>query len=135
VDGTNKLIQDLKNWMLEPKGTDPFHPSYGSILDGGVQEDGSYSASTIGNMLTSEDLMMIEGEIRRILRAYQRQQLDRLSRESVSYGRGKNTLSIGEILLSVNNVNVWQIGDTAIVEIHITTGSGNLVTFNQPLTR
>ena len=36
VSGPAKLIQDLRNWLLEPRGTDSFHPSYGSILDGGM---------------------------------------------------------------------------------------------------
>ena len=42
VSGQNKLIQDLKNWLLEPRGTDPIHPGYGCTLDGGMLPDGTF---------------------------------------------------------------------------------------------
>lgn len=132
VSGRQKLIQDLKNWLLEPQGSDPFHPEYGSILNGnaaGMPEAEDF----IGSVLTSEKLIQIEAEVRRVLGAYQRQQLDRLNQEVISYG-GKNTFSQGEILYSVEAVDVHQVADTVLVRVSITTGDGSQLSFSQAVT-
>ena len=133
VQGQQKLIQDLKNWLLYPRRTDPMHPDYGSILAGGTLPDGSPAGSMIGDLMTSEALVEIESETRRILQAYQQQQLDRLTNESALYG-GKNTFSAGEILASVLNVTTQQIADTVIVICSIQTADGSQLTFSQPVT-
>ena len=132
VAGTAKLVQDLKHWLLEPRGSDPFHPGYGSSLDGGQLSDGSVIASSLGNLFTREDLLSIEAEIRRVLSAYQLTQSQRLDRETIQYG-GKNTFSAGEILQTVTDVDVRQLGDTAVVKISLATANGDLLTFTQPL--
>lgn len=132
VTGPQKLIQDLKNWILEPRGTDPFTPDYGSTLDGGLMPDGTYTSSSIGQNATRERFMDIEAELRRVLLAYQNQQLSRLKRESIAYG-GKNTFSPGEILYGINSVKVSQIGDVAVASISIQTQSGQSFTFAQPV--
>lgn len=132
VTGQQKLIQDLKNWLLEPRGTDPFHPDYGSVLDGGTMPDGTTVDPAIGGLITSESLVTIESEVRRILNSYQQQQLDRLTREAPLYG-GKNTFSTGEILASVDDVQVIQAGDVVVVTCSITTGDGDSISFTQAI--
>lgn len=132
VTGQQKLVQDLKNWLLEPRGTDPLHPDFGAVLDGGLLPDGSFADSIIGNELTSEALLLIESEVRRVLAAYQQQQLDRLTRETTLYG-GKNTFAMGEILTAVQSVRLQQASDTVLVTVTIQTGDGNTITFSQPL--
>jgi hypothetical protein len=132
VSGQNKLVQDLKHWLVEPRGSDPFHPEHGSTLDGGELSDGTVVASSIGNLFTGEDLLAIEAEIRRVLNAYQIVQAQRLGREAIQFG-GKNTFSMGEILRTVNDVKVRQLGDTALVDVQITTADGALLSFSQPL--
>lgn len=133
VTGQQKLVQDVKNWLLEPRGTDPFHPDFGSILDGGLASDGSAIEGSIGSLITSEALLVVESEIRRVLNAYQQQQVARLSREAPLYG-GLNTFSAGEILASVDDVQVVQVGDTVLVTCYITTGDGSAVSFTQAVT-
>lgn len=132
VTGQQKLVQDLKNWLLEPRGTDPLHPDFGAVLDGGLLPDGSFADSIIGNELNSEALLLIESEVRRVLAAYQQQQLDRLTRETTLYG-GKNTFAMGEILTAVQSVRLQQASDTVLVTVTIQTGDGNTITFSQPL--
>lgn len=133
VTGTQKLIQDLRNWILEPRGTDPDHPEYGSVLDGGTLPDGTVLESPVGSILDASVIMNMESEIRRILTAYQQQQLDRLQRESALYN-GKNTFAPGEILYSIDKVDVQQYIDVAIATVTITTSSGQIVPFNVPIT-
>lgn len=132
VTGQNKLIQDLKDWILEPRGTDPIHPDYGALLDGGALPDGTVQGPIIGDLITPATMILIESEVRRILGAYQQQQLDRLNREMVQYG-GKNTFSMGEVLLAINGVTLQQVSDTVLVNVSITTGDGSNLTFQQPL--
>jgi len=132
VTGQNKLVQDLKHGLLEPRGSDPFHPEWGSTLDGGELSDGTVVASSIGGLFTGEDLLSVEAEIRRVLNAYQATQAQRLGRETIQYG-GKNTFSAGEILRTVNDVDIRQLGDVAVATVSLTTASGSLLTFNQPV--
>ena len=82
--------------------------------------------------LAEEDLLSIEAEIRRVLNAYQLAQSQRLSRETIQYG-GKNTFSSGEVLRTVNDVDIKQLGDVAVANLQITTAAGSLLNFNQPL--
>lgn len=133
VTGQQKLIQDLKNWLLTPRGTDPLHPDFGAILDGGINPDGSDADPIIGDVITAATLVLIESEVRRVLGAYQQQQLDRLNREVILYS-GKNTFSMGEVLVAITNVTCTQIGDTVLVSCSIQTGDGSSLTFSQPLT-
>jgi len=133
VTGQQKLIQDLKDWLLTPRGTDPFHPDFGSSLDGGVMPDGTVIEAAIGSLITAESMTSIESEVRRVLNAYQQQQLNRIAREAPLYA-GQNTFSAGEILQSVNDVNVTQVGPTLLVAVSITTGDGSALTFSQAVT-
>lgn len=132
VSGTSKVIQDLRDWMLEPEGTDPVNPTFGSDLNGGMNPDGTLIPGFIGPVISGEVLLDIESELRRILTAYQAQQLARIQLESSLYS-GQNTYSAGEILASVNNVDVEQYGDTVVATISITTSNGNSLTFTQPV--
>jgi hypothetical protein len=132
VSGQNKLIQDLRNWLLEPRGSDPMHQEYGSTLDGGTLADGTIVPSPIGGTFTRYELLTIENEIRRILSAYQTMQAARIRRDNLKFG-GKNTFSTGEILRSVDEVKVTQVGDTAVVNVRITTGNGDNISFTQPI--
>ena len=132
VTGTNKLIQDLRNWILEPRGSDPSSPDYGSTIDGGALPDGSWVEPAIGGLATPEQLMTIEAEIRRILAAYQQQQADRINQEVILYA-GKNTYGSGEILSAINDVQATQILTTLFVTVSITTADGDNLTFTQPL--
>jgi len=132
VTGQNKLVQDLRHWLLEPRGTDALHPEWGSVLDGGQVSDGVMVPSPIGGLFSDEELLQVEGEIRRVLNAYQLQQAQRLGRENIQYG-GKNTYSLGEILRTVDDVDVRQLGTTAVVTVSITTANGDMMSFTQPL--
>ena len=132
VTGQQKLLQDLRNWILEPRGTDPNHPDYGCTLDGGTLPDGTYADSLIGDLITTENLLTIESEVRRVLAAYQQQQLDRITSEAGLYS-GKNTFSAGEILQSVDAVNIQQVADMVFVQCVVTTADGDQTSFTQAL--
>src|SRR4051812_1259303 len=78
VTSTEKLIQDIKCWLLEAMGTDPLHPDYGSTLDGGGMPGTPFQEGIIGSEINSTSLLMVEAEVRRILSLYQQQQINRI---------------------------------------------------------
>lgn len=132
VSGQQKLIQDLKHAILEPRGTDPMNPSFGSTLDGGLLPDGTVVGTNIGQSITRERIANIEAEVRRVLASYQKSQIARLQRESAKFG-GKNTFSAGEVLQSVDNVEVFAVQDVVVVRVALRTASGARLQLLQPV--
>lgn len=132
VTSTDKLIQDLKCWLLEAIGTDPMHPDYGSTLDGGQLPGGVFQDGMIGGSIDAGTMLQVEAEVRRVMTAYQQQQTTRITMEQNLY-QGKNTYTWGEILYSVNSVSTTSSLDTIIVNCQVTTANGNTLTFSQPV--
>lgn len=131
VSGTAKLVQDLKCAILEPRGHDSYHPSFGSIIDGGVNQQGVYVTSVIGDSDWAFVALRVETEIRRICSEYQRTQIERDKADRIRYGR--STLDLSEILEAVTNVNITQIQDTMRVQVAIRTASGRATTIEIPV--
>lgn len=130
VAGKEKLFQDLKLWILERIGTDPSTPTYGSRLDGGV-ENGVELQSFIGEMQTQERLLEIKSEIVSLLNLYQATQLEKMKRELVQYG-GRHTLSDDEVLHTVDNIEMASLGTTVIVRVTCSTLAGTSLQLTIP---
>jgi phage baseplate assembly protein W len=131
VTGSQKLLQDLRVWLLTPRGSDPLHLDYGSTLDGGTV-DGATVESSIGSIIDPTRLLALESEVRRVLYAYQQQQMDRLYADQQQLG-GKNTFSVGEILYDVENVQLSQIGDVVVIAVSIRASDGTLLNVTTPV--
>jgi hypothetical protein len=136
VTGEEKLVQDLRHYLLEQMGTDPMHPTYGSVIDGGTLPNGQIVESPIARIDWRNVTLEIEAEIRRIAAEYQRRQLERAKRDRHRYH--KTTLSAGEILAEVRDITFTQDQDTLYVEVEIESGRSNPVlldlTLPAPLT-
>lgn len=130
VTGPQKLIQDLRGWILEPRGSDPLHPEYGSTLDGGIYPDGTAASTMIGETVTKELAMNIEQELRRVLLAYQTLQLRRVEREQYELG-GKNTLAPGEALLRIKGIEMKQVATMVVAAVQIQSNGGQVFSFAQ----
>lgn len=131
VSGEPKLIQDLTCFILERMGTDPNHPDYGSLLNGGIDGNGTVYPSYLGMNNDAIAQGRVQGELQRILLAYQNMQLARAKSDVALYG--KTTFSRGEVLLSVDSFTMQATFDTLSVIIGITTGNDTSVTLNIPL--
>lgn len=131
VNGAAKLVQDLKCAILEPRGHDVYHPSFGSIIDGGVDQNGVYSPSVIGEHDWAFVALRVESEIRRICSEYQQAQIIRDKDDRLRYGR--STLDLSEVLEAVTGVNILQSQDTMKVEVSIRTASGKPASFEVPV--
>jgi hypothetical protein len=133
VTDEQKLIQDLTCYLLESMGTDPNHPDYGSLLDGGVDGSGAIHQSMLG--LPNGDSLseaLISSELQRVLLAYQNMQIQRAKYDRTTYG--KTTFSLGEVLLSVDSITFTALADTLIANIGITTANDTSVSLSVPLT-
>lgn len=125
-----KLVQDLSHWILEPMGTDMTHPTYGSLMDGGIDEYGKTQEGFTGGdpqMVTTE----VRAEINRIVRDYQSIQLNRARTDK--YKLNNATLSRGEILFNVTNIEFNQHQDTLRVIIHIQNGNADQLSLVIPV--
>lgn len=116
-----KLVQDLRCWILEELGDDPFHPTYGSKINGD---------EVIGQQ-TQFAVIELEGEIRRIVTELQKQQIARARREQLT--QGKVTLSRGEVLISLSGIELVQNQDRLSAKLSLITGDENYFTFEIPL--
>jgi hypothetical protein len=120
VTAEQKLVQDLRHYLLEKMGTDNLHPGYGSNLD-----------SAIGSDFFGEAALFVESEIRRICAEYQERQIERAKADRYRYN--KTTFTAGELLLQVDSVDLLQNGPTLSVNIALTTGSDRSVILSLPL--
>jgi phage baseplate assembly protein W len=131
VSGGQKLVQDLTCDILEPMGTDPMHPTYGSIIDGSVDANGNYQPGLIGQVNDRTTATQVGAEVQRICMNYQQSQVARNQADINVYG--KSTLTADEALLTVLGVQVQQVEDQALVTATLQTGAGGLP-LNVPLT-
>lgn len=120
VSDFDKLIQDLKCWLMEPYGTGFMTPNFGSFLN-----------NMIGRPMNSETEMDIRAEIDRILSMYQAAQ-----QEKIKLARYKNTLNVfsrKEILNKIKNITMQIDGtrrDAYKVSVVIENASSNELALN-----
>lgn len=111
-----KLVQDFRSFLLTELRSDPLYTWYGSSIDGspGVP-------SPIATTDFSYAKVLIESEIRKTASIYQRLQLERAKSDRLRYN--KSTLTAGEILAAVTNVQFSQQEDALNVTIFISTAT------------
>lgn len=131
VTGQAKLVQDLRCAILEPRGHDDMHVTYGSLIDGGLDDYGVYQESLIGTNNWERAALRIESEIRRICLNHQRLQLERARQDRYTYG--ESTLNKDELLLQVADIKMQQAQDQLLVTVSIITGAGGVVDINVPI--
>ena len=124
-----KLIQDLKCYILEEIGNDPYHPEYGSKLNGG-QENGVRIQGVLGRSGQFAQLEA-ESELRRIVSNYQKLQLVRARTDHVA--RGQISLDRGEVLVSLSGITFTQEQDTMTAKLTIQTGDGSTFDIGVPV--
>lgn len=128
--GQNKLVQDLRCAILERMGTDEDHPWFGSLIDGG-RLNGVDQSSIIATDDWDVAVLAVEGEIRRIADQYQKQQIARNERDRTTYG--KPTLTPGELLMGIGDIQFYQAQDNLLCRVTLITGADANVTVNVPL--
>jgi hypothetical protein len=131
VSGGQKLVQDLRCEILERRGNDDLHPSFGSLIDGGIDESGREATSLIASNNADYVAMRVTAEIRRIASSLQARQLERAQNDRYVYG--KSTLDNGELLINISGIRFTQIQDSLYAQVDLQVGSGQAVTLAIPL--
>lgn len=131
VTAEQKLIQDMRCWILERIGTDTMHPTYGAALDGG-RRNGREVPSLIGRIDSNMVALEAESEIRRIVLAYQQQQLTRAQRDRAVYGRA--TLTRGEVVTGIKSIQISQVTDGLFIRLTVQTAGRGPIVIDIPLT-
>lgn len=130
ITGSDKLAQDLRCALLTKLGSDPQHPNYGSVIEGG-----RIGGREVGGVVGTPDWQMaavqIESEIRRVARDYQSYQAGRVQSDQATYGRA--TLTPDEVLVSIESVDFVAVADTLLVNVRIATQAGNRQTLILPV--
>jgi hypothetical protein len=119
INGSDKVQQDLKNWILTEFGSDPFAPGYGSIIEheeNTIVKTGEDSSDVL--FVPESKLDLVVSEVDRIISRYQALQLVRLQRETVEFN-GRHTFSSGEIIQEYE-IEYEQITDTLYVDVILT---------------
>lgn len=110
VSGRSMLQQELGSRLIEPVGSDPFHPSYGSTLH-----------ENIGAAVTTSTKSAIRSEVASVVQSYIDYQGRRIRDAALS---GERQYSSSDIIQSVDSIDVDISRDTVSVAIKITTMDG-----------
>lgn len=131
VSGRQKLLQDLKLWVLEKIGTDPLLPTYGSVFDGGII-DGQVVDSFIGEATTQEIRNNIRIATLELLDRYQSMQFEKMRSETLLYN-GNNSLDADEVIDEIVSASVIQVETTILIQVLLTTLAGTNLKLTIPL--
>lgn len=131
VSGKQKLLQDLRLWVLERIGLDPSTPTFGSRFDGGFI-NGEEVSGFVGQIDSQEMLMAIRNETIELIQRYQAMQFDKIRNEAIMFG-GDNTLDEGEVIDSIDDINVKSIGTTVLVQVRLLTIDGSALKLTIPV--
>lgn len=118
VSGRERIAQDLSCWCLEPIGSDPMYPGFGSDL-----------SSRIGEVNSRLQHQQVVSEVSRVCAnyvAYQQRQLAEVS--AASY---MSNWSEDDIVSSIRNVSAKSSRDTIEVDVDVTTVAGEEFGFVQ----
>jgi hypothetical protein len=131
VMGGTKLVQDLRCALMERRGHDDAHPTFGSNIDGGRDEYGNEVPSLIGSSNWNLIALRVQTEINRICAEHQAGQLERSRNDRIHYGR--STLDPSELLVEVSSVDMFQTEDKLLAHVVLSTGNGSTTAIDIPL--
>lgn len=123
VKGRDKLIQDLRCWLIERVGTDPATPDFGSQF-----ETGAYIGQVYSEIVATE----ARADIQELLQRYQLGQLEKLKRETIAYN-GRNTFDEGELIETIDSIQSTFAGTTLIIRVTLTTMANQQVKIDVPI--
>lgn len=116
-----KLQQDLACAILTPLGFEELHPEFGSILEEDIINP---ETTIIGTKDFSHAAARVRSELLRICQNYQAQQIARNEDDAIKFG--KPTLTPGEVLLRVVEVNFVSAEDHLMATLALEIGTDTL---------
>lgn len=119
VDGVMKAAQDVGVGLRETYGHDRFHPELGAMLQ-----------TYIGQPISGETRMLVDSEVKRVVRAYIQRQGRELQKRQSANDRARH--EVAEVVVDVDKVQVNYRGlDRMDVIITIRTLGGQRITLRR----
>ena len=131
VHAQDKLVQDLTLWIREKVGTDPMTPTFGSTLDGAII-NGVETPTFIGQIVSPQTQAQIASVLTNLLQRYQTLQLQKMRDEAITYS-GRHTLEASEVISSIDEIKVTNVGTTILAQITLTTLANSQLQFAFPI--
>lgn len=119
IYGTERIVQDLSCWILEPFNTDPMYSRFGSTV-----------WDMIGTTVTSDNLGQLKAEITRVVNNYYEYQQRQIS-QAVGNGTFNYAFPNDEVIGSIDSIDVSAIADSVSVVVKLTMASGNQIAVEQ----
>lgn len=119
------MAQEMTCWLLEPAGSDPMYPAFGSKL-----------WDMVGSPMTRETLAKIKAEVRRVVEnyvTYQRRQVSDDRSSTASARLFDQKWGAGEVIESIDSIVVTSNLTSANVKISFTTTTGQSGVVEQTL--
>jgi len=117
VVASDKLVQDIRSWLVEPLGTGFTTPNFGSLLPG-----------MIGNPQTGSTVSSVTNEINRVLQLYQGQQIINL--QSAQNSATLSNWNRDEIIQNIVSVDVSIQNTTILAQVTLLTLANNTINLN-----
>ncbi len=117
VSGANKVVQDLRFWLLNDVGYNKNHPEMGTDLD-----------DFVGQVVTATTLSDIRTTIRNALNTYMDMQMDDLRKRVEERGDPRVAIGAAEPSSMVKDwtkLDIRQIGGDVIVNVGFRTFTGD----------
>lgn len=124
VEGADRIRQELSLWLLEPVGTDPVYPKFGSELWG-----------YIGAPAFEDNIAFIRAEVVRVVENFIETQQNQMLADKQRYSNEQflEMWKDDDVISSLNSVVVSAANDTVNVIISLTTVAGASVVVEQSL--
>jgi phage baseplate assembly protein W len=113
LDGSPKVVQDLRCALAEPLGNDRFHPGWGSRLE-----------EFVGLPLDDVAAFDVQQEAQRVSANYAAIQQDKIQRDALSGVRSR--YRTGDVLVAVDGVRVAWHHDQVRLTVQLRTGDNQV---------
>lgn len=121
VVGAERIKQELAAWILEPLGTDPIYPRFGSQLRG-----------MVGIGVTRDVVGEVREEILRVVSNYIEYQMSALKRDA-RFLPGSRVYAASDIVTEIQNVSVYQEMDVLDVSVTVRLAGGDIINIRQEM--
>lgn len=123
LKGYERVAQEMACWLLEPIGTDPLYPNFGSRLP-----------EMVGSAIGSGTLEDVRSEVMRVLENYVSYTRARIEESrSLDASTYVEMWGKGEVISSIDSVQVDSVADTVRVTVTFSMSDGTQASVSQSL--
>lgn len=122
ISGAAKIRQDLALALSEEYGTDPYEPTWGSVLP-----------KYVGEPVDADTQLLVQSEVNRVIQQYMVGQQAMLS--AANTNGTATTLTTSDIIRSVDKIDVTVSYDSVRVVVSLTTMASQTISLSRTVTQ